>query len=129
MDKVKQNKPRTHLYLEDRKKGMTYREIAKKHGVSYQAVAQACARRGVGHFKPYSADDVPYPYLRAWLNENQISRAEFARRLDKVPYGASMEQVSTWLRGRCYPSKKIIDKILAVTGLTYEELFAEEGEA
>jgi hypothetical protein len=31
-----------------------------------------------------------------------------------------------WMRGRCYPTKKNIDRILEATGLTYEQLFYQE---
>lgn len=102
---------------------MTYREIAAKHGVSYQNVAQACAKMRKDYFKPYSPEDVVYPKLRRWLNENRVSRAELLRRM-QFGWGYSYQaRVSLWFRGESFPQKETIDKILEVTGLTYEELF------
>ena len=43
--KLKKCKPvRAEAYMKDRLDGMTFTAIAKKHGVSHQAVSQACAR-------------------------------------------------------------------------------------
>ena len=116
------------LYKADRDLGMSYPEIARKYGVSHQAVAQACARRGIGHFKEYTPAEVVYPNLRRWLNDNKVARSEFARGIDRIPNGATSSDISNWFRGETYPQKRSIDKILAYTGLTYEVLFAQEGE-
>lgn len=118
--------PRAELYLAERAKGLTHREIAEKYGVSHQAVAQACARHKPSLFKPYTAKEVVYPNLRRWLNDNKVSRNEFARRLGNAPYGANSSHLSCWLRGINYPTKLNIDRLLAVTGLTYEELWRQE---
>lgn len=117
---------RADLYMADRMAGMKYAEIAKKYGVSYQCVAQTCARRGVSHFKPYTADECVYPYLRAWLNENMVSRYEFIRRLGESQHAANNARIGDHFRGKTYPRKETIDKFIAVTGLTYEKLFARE---
>lgn len=119
---------RADIYMADRNKGMTYKEIAKKHGVSHQAVAQVCAKRSPGHFKPYTQEEVVYPNLRMWLNENKVSRTEFIRRIGWETNASASAQVSGWFRGCRFPTKKIIDRFLAVTGLTYEELFWEGDE-
>ena len=114
------------LFVADRNAGMRYAEIARKYGVSYQRVAQVCASRGVGHFKVYTAAECVYPNLRKWLNENQISRYEFIRRLGLNQHSANHARISEHFRGRTYPRKETIDKFIAVTGLTYEQLFAKE---
>ena len=117
---------KSYVYVTDRQAGLTYREIAEKYGVSYQTVAQGCARRGVGHFKPYTAAEVVYPNLRKWLNENKVSRYEFIRRMGEQTCAATSSKISVYFRGKAYPRKITIDKFIAVTGLTYEQLFAEE---
>ena len=119
---------RCDLYVADRNAGMKYTDIAEKYGVSYQCVAQACARRGVGHFKPYTKVDCIYPNLRKWLNDNKVSRYEFIRRLGECQHTANSARLSDHFRGRCYPRKETIDKMLEVTGLTYEQFFATEEE-
>ena len=118
--------PRATLYMKDRAAGMSYREIAAKHGVSYQAVAEACARQSPGRFRTYTPKEVIYPKLRRWLNENRVCRSEFVRRLGNVPGNNTIYSVSDWFAGRYFPRKGVIDRMLAVTGLTYEELFATE---
>ena len=120
--------PKTDLYLAEREKGLTYRQIAAKYGVSHQTVAMACAKHSPGHFRPFNAKQVVYPKLRQWLNENKVSASEFTRRLGHIPTGGTHATVKAWFSGKNYPSKRMIDKMLMVTGLTYEELWEEEAE-
>ena len=40
----KRKTERSEMYMKDRLDGMTYTAIAKKYGVSHQAVSKACAR-------------------------------------------------------------------------------------
>lgn len=120
--------PKADLYRADRDAGMKYKDIAAKHGVCYQTVAQACASFCRARFTEHKPESVVYPNLRRWMNDNKITKAEFVRRMGKVPRSETLAPLSDWLRGDYYPSKKNIDKMLAVTGLTYEELFATEEE-
>lgn len=117
---------RADLYIADRNAGLTYREIAKKHGVSHQAVAQACGKYAPQLFKRYTEKEVVYPNLRNWLNENKVSRRELARRMGATEVLEASGRISRWFRGMGFPQKESIDKILKVTGLTYEELWEEE---
>lgn len=120
--------PKADLYLAERAKGLTYRQIADKYGVSHQTVAMACAQYAPGHFRPFNSKQVIYPNLRKWLNDNKVCKSEFLRRMGKVGYGESVQTLGDWFRGRSYPTKQNIDLILAVTGLTYEKLFEIEKE-
>jgi hypothetical protein len=113
-------------YVEARGKGMKYREIAKMYGVSYQAVAQACAKYSPGHFVPFTEEKLVYSNWRNWMNENKVTTKEFLRRLGGYQYGNSVAAVRGYMRGDHYPSKQTIDKILEITGLTYEELWARQ---
>ena len=115
--------PKADLYLEERKKGLTYREIAKKYGVTYQAVACSIGKADPTRFRPYTEDQVVYPILREWLNDNKVSKKEFIRRMGNIPGGTNMCTMDSWLKGKTYPSKQNIDLMLMVTGLAYEELF------
>lgn len=116
--------PKADLYRSERDKGLSYTEIARKYGVSKQAVAQACGKLTPGHFNPYTEKEVVYPNLRRWLNENRVCRAEFGRRMGHGFAGTGTTMISAWFRGGNTPQKSTIDKILKVTGLTYEELFS-----
>jgi transcriptional regulator with XRE-family HTH domain len=107
------------LYLADRANGMTYRQIAEKYGVSYQAVHTSCVSAGVPPHKLITEKGCIYPNLRAWLNMDKIRRDRFFR---DVGTGS----IRMILNGSMQPKKNVIDKMLNITGMTYEELFAEE---
>ena len=117
--------PKSDMYMADRDAGMTYREIAEKHGVSYQAVAQCCGRQGP-YFKAYTEEEVVYPGLRKWLNENRVTRSEFIRRMGNIGSGTMVSRIGKHFRGENLPTKKTIDSFIEVTGMTYEQLFATE---
>lgn len=115
-----------HKYVVERKNGLTYREIGEKYGVSHQAVQYICMKEGRGSFRHLRPDEVVYPNLRRWLNENQVTKAELARRLSQNSGVNMNKEVAQWISGRNSPSQKMIDRFIAVTGLSYEELFAME---
>ena len=100
--------------------GMTYYEIGQQFGISKQAVHQLATRRGPGDGLHEGAiRKVKYIGLRNWLLTNRVP----IRDLEKM-CGASSFHAS--LIGKCHPTKRTIDAILAATGLTYEECFKEE---
>lgn len=106
-------------YLADREKGMTYRQIGEKYGVSAQAVQICCARQNEMPKKSFSAKSCIWPNLRKWLNTDR-ARAE---RFFQAMQGCT---IRTILKGGQQPKKNVIDRMLKVTGMTYEELFREE---
>lgn len=116
---------KAELYRAEREKGKTYRQIAEEFGVSYQRVAEACSGAGMQCFCPYTEKRCIYPHLRRWLNDNRVGLSEFVERMGYVSCSRTNDRVRDCLRGRYYPTKKMIDKMIAVTGLTYEELFKE----
>ena len=67
-----------------------------------------------------------YPALRAWLNEKKMKRIEILRAVNlKAEYGGSdYVMIGNVLSGKISMSKKYIDLLIAVTGMTYEEMFA-----
>lgn len=110
---------RAKLYLEDRKNGMTYREIADKYGVSYQSVHTCCTKvDGTYHIKVNRKNCI-YPNLRAWLNADKDRMKRFFQEMK----GCSIRE---YMRGEMQPKKDIIDRMLALTGMTYEVMFAQE---
>lgn len=112
-----------------REQGMTYQQIADRLGISYQAVAQALATHNTKHFHYISESCCIYPNLRKWLNENQVSKSELARRCGYAGSPGNTNRVFSYLQGKIDPPKRVIDKILAATGLTYEQAFGEGGES
>lgn len=75
---------------------------------------------------PYTEEEVVYPNLRRCLNENKVSRTEFCRRMGNQPNSGNSTNLRDWFVGRNYPIKRVIDKMIEVTGLTYEELWEVE---
>ena len=117
--------PRTEQYIILRDQGLTYREIAARLGVSYQAVAQVCAKHGFAQFRKIQPDGCVYPGLRNWMNEHFVSRQELYRRMyDGRPcIGKAPHIIADRLRGKSTWRMDEIDRLLDVTNLTYEELF------
>ena len=112
--------------IADREMGMTLPAIAKKYGVSRQRVQQVCAKYVPNMFIPITPEKCVYPILRKWMNENRVSKYELIRRMGNFSHPSLSIQMSRWMRGEGYPLKQTIDKILAATGLTYEQLFYRE---
>lgn len=114
---------RNEKIREMRLNGMTYRDIAEKYGISVQRVQQIAG--SVSYFRPVSEKDCIYKGIRDWLNENRYSRTYLVRLMYEDTHAMLQEKVSHVLKGsNC--TKKIIDKILAVTGLPYEVAFKVE---
>ena len=61
-----------------------------------------------------------YPVIESYIIEHNLSLREFARLC-----GVPSSTMCRLLKGDTEPSKSTIDKILAVTGLSYEECFKE----
>ena len=107
-----------------REQGLTHGEIAKVFGVSRQYVSHVCGKCDPAYFIPIGSECI-YPNLRKWMNENKVCRGEFVRRMGLVLHTNNIERFGRCLRGEYHPPKPYIDKMLKVTGLTYETLFAE----
>lgn len=60
-----------------------------------------------------------YPGLVKWLADNNKTVTDF----NVMVCGKKNQQMSLILHGTTMPNKRTIDKILAITGLTYEEAF------
>ena len=117
------------LYREERAKGLTYKQIAEKYGVTKQNVAQCCGEHNPKHFRFWTDEMCVYPNVRNWLNKNKMTKAELLRRLGVKPHQQTHNVLRNYLLGITFPSKQKIDKLLSVTGLTYEQFFAKEGQA
>lgn len=116
---------KTAAYIADREKGMTLQQIADKNGVSKQYVAQVVGKQSPKGFRVITEECV-YPNLRKWMNANKVSRAELCRRMGITSEPSNIARLRTYMNGRADPPKRTIDKMLQVTGMTYEVLFYRE---
>lgn len=117
------NQGKYELYRAERDKGLSYREIAEKYGVTYQNVAIACGKHNPSRFRYHKENGVIYPNVRQWMNDNKISIAEALRRMGFSTSTNNSNMLSCVLRGKHNPRKEMIDKLIGLTGLTYEKLF------
>lgn len=115
------------MYRADREKGLTYQAIADKYGVSRQAVQQVCAKNCDAKFRGWDSSKCVYPNVRKWLNDNRITMSEFIRRMELETEATTHMRFGAYFRGMANPMKQTIDKLLCVTGLTYEQFFETEG--
>ena len=103
---------------------MTYSEIAQKVGVSKQRISQVLGKQDVRYFVKIDEDACLFPNLAAWMNENKVSRMEFVRRMGYEAIPPAAVRFSDIMKGRLHPRKPYIDRMMKVTGMTYEKLFA-----
>ena len=120
---------RTVQIIALREQGMTYQQIADKVGVSKQYIAQICGKRNPRHFRVITEEGCIYPNLRAWMNDNKVSRRELLRRMGRLAWPVNSQMLSRYLRGEDSPRKEVIDAMLKATGLTYEFMFATETDS
>ena len=108
------------MYLRERELGMTYREIEAKYGITPQAVHTSCMMAGGASCKVITTKSCIWPNLRKWLNQDKQRQDQFFWAMSGCP-------IRLILNGTQHPKENIIDKMLSLTGMSYEELFAEEG--
>lgn len=123
---------RKNTFIAEHNAGMTLREIAAKHGLSYQRVHQiigGSTKNIKNWFKEIPSEECIYPNIRKWMNNNRITYAELSRRLWGQSHPAYYCRLHKYLLGASSLPKRVIDKLIEVTGLTYEELFTEEKNA
>lgn len=102
--------------------GWTYAEIAQMFGVTRQRVYQIIGGHYNTHFKRVTEEKCIYPNLLRFLNENRISMRELTRLVYGYYHRASEQRIRMVLKGAdCH--KSLIDKMLDVTRLSYEEAF------
>lgn len=99
-------------------KGLTYEEIGEIFGVSKQRVFEIAHSKDGDGFHVNAIVKIKYVGLRNWMLEHRVKISDLEKQC-----GSRMHKSLT---GECDPSKKNIDKILAITGMTYEECFMEE---
>ena len=106
-----------------RNQGMTYQQIADVLGISKQAVGNSLSRYDYRRFKYIQPEACVYEGLRVWMNEHHVNVSELVRRLGLQTAPANITRYRQILSGNYELRKATIDKILEITGLTYEQAF------
>lgn len=102
-----------------RLEGATLKSIAEKFGVSLEWIRKIVPPIEGKTWSLYDmCNRCAYPGLGQWLFENRCTYAKLAEMI-----GAPDASVSRWMNGVHKMNKPTIDKILEVTGMTYEQAF------
>lgn len=107
-----------------REQGKTYQQIADELGVSTQVVS-AALKKANNNFKVFTKERCIYVNIRYWLNTNRITINDFITLLGLIVCESTRWRYRRMLNGFAEPSKGDIDRILEITGLTYEQAFIE----
>lgn len=111
--------------LKMRGEGMTCQQIADELGVTRQRVAQYCAGANVKYYRFCSEKICIYTGLRDWMNENKVNITALLQMIGYVYAPGSNKRWKAKLSGETSLKIDEIKKILAVTGLTFEQAFGE----
>lgn len=109
-----------------RKEGVPAAEVAQKLGISRSRVYQIFPGKKRKGFRTIEPEQNIYPMWRNWMNENYVSVRMLVQLMGLDLSSTTYKSMYGWMTGRCYPTKKNIDRLLKTTGLTYEQLFSLE---
>lgn len=108
---------KAQTYMDLYEDGLTISDIAREYGVSRQCVSQALINCRKQKEERLGADDVLYPSIKEWLKNNHCKFTDFEKQC-----GCCLRHGLKHGKGM---RKSAIDAILRVTGLTYEQAFAQ----
>ena len=106
------------------RKGMTYAQIGKEFGLSRQRVYQIIGGSYRNNYHGIKPENCVYVELHNYLIANRMSISAFTRKAYGCYLPRYCKQISNAFKGKDVP-KSVVDKILSVTGLTYEQAFGE----
>ena len=100
--------------------GFTYQEIADRFQVSKQRIGQIFNMRESRYSK------IIYPGIRSWMIENNVTVQELNRRMRPEKRTKGNNGLFEKLRGEREITPEEIERLLRVTGLTFEEAFGRK---
>lgn len=105
--------------VELRYQGVTLQALANKYGVTRQRVDQIFQSYISREARAYAKlANVVYPNLRKFMVDNQLSYTDFAKLCD-----VTIPTIKNVLSGGHGMHGQTIEKILRVTGMSYDEAF------
>lgn len=108
--------------------GMTLAEIAVKEGLTKQRVHQIVRKdTGITEFQLDKINLVLFPAIRDWMIGYKITLKEFCDTVSKTYHNeVSANSVEKFLINGSKTSVCLIQDILKVTGMSFEEAFKED---
>lgn len=120
------NEERCEELREKARQGMTLQQIADEIGVSRQRAAQLTG--AVRPMKQWNKQYSIFPGIDSWMKFNRVTYTMFGKMLGYAPGASASNNLARRLMGEAMLNKSLIDDILEVTGMTYEEAFKERKE-
>ena len=106
----------------DRLDGMKVSEIAKKYGISETYAQMMTPRTKERKYKIWYEAYI-YPNIAAWMRKTNTAAIDFGKHL-----GVNQNSFFKAMTGEINLNKPKIDKILALTGMKYEDAFRTKDE-
>lgn len=107
-----------------RNEGLSLREIGKIVGYSYQTVHRYTKpSANKRHYTKKAIDKIVYTGIREWMHKNKTNISSLAREMGN---STTLPYLYGYLYGKRKPGMETIEKILAVTGMTYEQAFVQD---
>ena len=126
---------KTQQIIQLASEGYRQSDIAKKVGVSRQFVSQIFWKHNINRVNrervggtTLSSENCVYPALRDWWNENNMSYKKFLDLMQMSYHENNINSMKYLFMGNRNIRKSIIDKLITVTGFTYEKLFSRDGD-
>lgn len=108
-----------------KQEGKSYAEISRVYGISRQRVHHILGKNDERYFINIEESLVAYKGIRDWLNKNKVSFVKLCR----LVYGSYHPEQRRRLKSNLTKKTPInidtINKILDITGLTFEQAFKE----
>lgn len=101
--------------------GATYEDIASKYCVSKSSIYEMFRPILGGRERGKRSEKVKYKNLRNFIIKNYENNGKFAEKI-----GVNRSTVQRILNGETNISKRTIDNIIKISGMKYEEIFAED---
>lgn len=98
--------------------GVSLQEIADHFGVTKEYIRKITPKVETKSVYRTKSGKCIYTNILGWMQKNRVC----AKKLSKM-IGVSTCTVSNMLKGKVNTTKNTIDKVLEVTGMTYEEAF------
>ena len=123
---------KTQQIIQLASEGCRQSDIAKKVGVSRQFVSHICWKHNISiertSITTFSSENCVYPALRDWWNENNMSYKKFFDLMQMSYHGENLKSMKSFFMGNRDIRKSFIDKLISVTGFSYEQLFYRDGD-